>query len=227
MSNKPINVLVVDDHHVVRSGIKRILTDAVGIRVVGECSSGEDALQFIRNHQTDVVLMDIAMPGVGGFETTRRLLRVDADLKIVILTAYSADPLPSNLMKIGAAGYLTKSCTAEEMVQVIRNAYVGKRYMSPDIAQKLAMKVYSAKEESPLDLLSKRELQVLLMVSKGIKAVDISEQLCLSPKTVNSYRYRLFQKLGVKSDVELTHYAIRFGLIDVESSDFSLEPVAE
>lgn len=219
MANPVINLLIVDDHKMVRNGIKKLLAEQTGLRVVGEAASGEDAVKFVRSNNTDVVLMDIEMPpGYGGFEATRRMLRFNPDLKIIILTAHNNDPFPARFMKAGAAGYLTKNCGAEEMVQAIRSAYSGQRYMSPEIAQKLAISMYSGKKDSPIDRLSDRELQVMLMITKGQKVQEISEELCLSPKTINSYRYRLFEKLGAKTDVELTHLAIRLGLVDIDTS---------
>ena len=218
MANPVINILVVDDHKMVRNGIKKLLAEQTAMKVVGEAASGEEAVKFVRSNNTDVVLMDIEMPpGYGGFEATRRMLRFNPDLKIIILTAHNNDPFPARFMKAGAAGYLTKNCGSDEMIQAIRSAYSGQRYMSPEVAQKLAITVYSGKKESPVERLSDRELQVMMMITKGQRVVDISEQLNLSPKTINSYRYRLFDKLGVHGDVELTHMAIRYGMLDTDT----------
>lgn len=222
MANPVINVLIVDDHKMVRNGIKKLLAEQPGMRVVGEAATGEESVKFVRTQNTDVVLMDIEMPpGYGGFEATRRMLRFNPDLKIIILTAHNHDPFPARFMKAGAAGYLTKNCGADEMVQAIRSAFSGQRYMSPEIAQKLAITMYSGKTDSPIDRLSDRELQVMLMITKGQKVQDISEELCLSPKTINSYRYRLFEKLNAKTDVELTHLAIRLGLVEIDATVMS------
>ena len=211
-----INVLMVDDHDLVRIGIRRLLTDVKGIKVVGEAKSGEEAVRIVRDLQPHVVLMDVKMPGIGGLEATRKLLRTDPDIQVIAVTVYGDEPFPSRLLQAGAAGYITKGSSLEEMVQAIRTVYAGQRYISPEVAQQLALKHLSDQEASPFDTLSERELQVMIMITNGQKVQEISDKLCLSPKTVNSYRYRLFEKLNVNSDVELPHLAMRHGMIDTE-----------
>lgn len=209
-----IKVLIVDDHDLIRTGVKRLLADDQNIKVVGEANSGEAAITMARKTLPNVVLMDVRMPGIGGLEATRKLLRIDPDMKILVLTSCDEDPFPSRLLQAGAAGYLTKGCGVEEMIQAIKSVNAGQRYISPSIAQQLALKHLSDQETSPFETLSERELQVMMMITGGQKVQDIAEKLCLSPKTVNSYRYRLFEKLGISSDVELTHLAMRYGLLD-------------
>ena len=210
-----IKVLVVDDHHLVRTGIRKMLDEIPGIKVIGEARKGEDALNIARENRPDVVLMDIKMPeGIGGLEATRRLLRMDPDIKVLVVTVCNDDLFPSKLLQAGAAGYLTKDATMNEMVQAIRAVHSGQRYISPAVAQQLAFKHITDKEESPFSSLSERELQVMIMITHGCKPQEISEKLNLSPKTVNSYRYRIFEKLEVKNDVELTLLAVRHGLVD-------------
>lgn len=211
-----INVLLVDDHDLVRIGIRRLLADVKGIKVIGEAKSGEEALRIVRDLDPHVVLMDVKMPGIGGLEATRKLLRADPAIKVIAVTVYGDEPFPSRLLQAGAAGYITKGSSLEEMVQAIRNVYAGQRYISPEVAQQLALRHLSDQEASPFDILSERELQVMIMITNGQKVQEISDKLCLSPKTVNSYRYRLFEKLNVNSDVELTHLAMRHGMIDSE-----------
>lgn len=218
-----INVLLVDDHDLVRTGIRKILTEVSGIKVVAEAKTGEEAVQLGRKHNPQVVLMDVKMPGIGGFEATRKLLRMDPDIKVLVLTTCDNDLYPARLLQIGASGYITKGSSMEEMVQAIRAVHAGQRYISPEIASRLAFRHVSEKEESPFDSLSERELQVMWMITKGTKVQDIADKLCLSPKTVNSYRYRIFEKLGVKNDVELTLLAIRHGLIESEEAGVSEE----
>ncbi len=212
-----IKVLVVDDHDLVRSGIKRMLDDIQGIKVTGEARTGEDAVTSARKNRPDVVLMDVKMPGIGGLEATRKLLLLDPDIKVLIVTVCDDDLFPAKLLQAGAAGYLTKDATMDEMVRAIRAVNSGQRYISPAVAQQLAFKHITDKEESPFSSLSERELQVMIMITRGNKPQEISEKLNLSPKTVNSYRYRIFEKLGVKNDVELTLLAIRHGLVDSSS----------
>lgn len=209
-----IKVLLVDDHSLVRHGIKKLLEDVQGIKVVAEAETGEEALRVARQIKPHVVLMDVNMPGIGGLEATRKLSRTLPGLKILAVTAMEEDPFPSRLLQAGAAGFLTKGADAEEMVDAIKTVYTGKRYISPNIAQNMALKSLSDQDESPFDVLSERELQVSIMITTGQKVPEISEKLCLSTKTVNSYRYRIFEKLNINSDVELTHLAIRYGIID-------------
>ncbi|CAM3768582.1 Response regulator GacA [Pseudomonas reidholzensis] len=208
-----IRVLVVDDHDLVRTGITRMLADIDGLQVVGEADSGETALKLARELKPDVVLMDVKMPGIGGLEATRKLLRSHPDTKVVAVTVCEEDPFPTRLLQAGAAGYLTKGAALDEMVQAIRLAFAGQRYISPQIAQQLALKSFQP-QGSPFDALSEREIQIALMIVGCQKVQIISDKLCLSPKTVNTYRYRIFEKLSVTSDVELTLLAVRHGMVD-------------
>jgi len=208
---------LVDDHDLVRAGVKSLLNEVTDIQVIGEAANGEDAVKVAREKQPNIVLMDVRMPGIGGLEATRKLLRAVPEAKVIALTVCGEEPFPSKLLQAGAAGYLTKGSGIEEMVQAIRAVHLGKRYISPEVAQQLALKHLSDEKASPFDTLSDREMQVMLMITSGQKVQEISDKLCLSPKTVNSYRYRLFEKLTVHSDVELTHLAIRHGILDTKS----------
>lgn len=212
-----INVFLVDDHELVRTGIRRILEDIRGIKVVGEAQSGEAAVQWCRDNHPDVILMDMNMPGIGGLEATRKILRYNPDIKIVVLTIHTENPFPTKVMQAGAAGYLTKGAAPDEVLNAIRVVNAGQRYLSPEIAQQMALAQFSPDDENPFKNLSERELQIMLMITRGQKVTDISEQLSLSPKTVNSYRYRLFSKLDISGDVELTHLAIRHGMLDADT----------
>lgn len=207
-------VLVVDDHELVRTGISRMLDDVAGFDVIGEASSGEEAVQMARELEPDVVLMDVKMPGIGGLEATRKMLRRDDGIKVIAVTVCEEEPFPSRLMKAGAAGYLSKGADLEEMVRAIKVVSAGQRYISPQIAQAMALRPFNNGDTSPMDLLSERELQILMMIVNCHKVQAISDKLCLSPKTVNTYRYRIFDKLGISSDVEMTLLAMRWGLVD-------------
>ncbi len=208
-----IRVMLVDDHELVRIGIRRLLSDVPGIEVVAEASTGEEAIELVSKFKPNVVLMDVNMPGMGGLEATKRLKRIAPDSKVLVVTVYGDEPYPSLVLQAGAVGYMTKGASVDEMVQAIRSVSYGKRYISPEVAQQLALKHLSDESASPLDDLSEREMQVMIMITSGQEVSDIAEQLCLSPKTVNSYRYRIFEKLNIHNDVELTHLAIKYNLV--------------
>ncbi|MAA72050.1 MAG: two-component system response regulator UvrY [Bermanella sp.] len=213
-----IRVLVVDDHDLVRMGIVSLLTDGDKIQVIAQASSGEEAIELAKLHEPDVVLMDIRMPGMGGLEATRKLLRFNEDIKVIAVTACAEDPFASRLLQAGAAGYMTKGATADEMIMAVLKVKSGQRYISPEIAQRMALKPFDTQESAcPFDVLSDREMQISILIVNCIKVQEISDQLFLSPKTVNTYRYRIFEKLNITSDVELTRLAIRHGIIDTES----------
>jgi len=213
-----IKVLLVDDHELVRTGIRRLLDDFNDIEVIAEADSGEVAISLVREHQPQVVLMDVNMPGIGGLEATRKLIQIAPNTKVIVVTIHLDEPFPTRLLEAGASGYLTKGCAVSEIVDAIRQVSKGKRFIGSDVAQQLALTMLPGSDKSPFDALSQRELQVMLMVTQGQKIQEIADKLCLSPKTVSTYRYRLFEKLDVKSDVELTHLAMRHGMIDENNS---------
>ncbi|MFP9230838.1 UvrY/SirA/GacA family response regulator transcription factor [Pectobacterium cacticida] len=208
-----ISVFLVDDHELVRAGIRRILDDIKGLKVVGEACCGEDAIKWCRSNDANVVLMDMSMPGIGGLEATRKILHFTPHIKVIMLTIYTENPLPAKVMQAGAAGYVSKAATPQEVISAIRAVHAGKRYIASDIAQQMALSQLTPQTDTPLACLSERELQIMLMITKGQKVTEISDRLNLSPKTVNSYRYRMFSKLNINGDVELTHLAIKHGLL--------------
>jgi two-component system invasion response regulator UvrY len=214
-----IKLLLVDDHAVVRACIRRLLKDVDEFKVIGEAGSGEEAITLTRKLSPDVILMDISMPGIGGLEATLKLQRFNPDAKILIITAREDSFFTERLLQAGALGYLTKDTAINDIIRAIKAVHLGQCHIAPNIAMQLAVKQITKKGDSPFDELSKRELQVSLLVVKGIKGPAIAEQLCLSPKTVNSYRYRVFDKLGIKSDVELTHCAIQYGLLEENANE--------
>ncbi|HHH45402.1 MAG TPA: two-component system response regulator UvrY [Thiotrichales bacterium] len=211
-----VRLLLVDDHDLVRAGMRRLLADARDMEVVGECATGEEAIGLTRDLKPDVVLLDVSMPGMGGMETTRRILQVHPEARIIVVTVHVQEPWPSKMLEAGAAGYLTKSCAFDEIVNAIRTVMKGEIYLDPQVARTLALSRLPGQEGSPFERLSQREMEVLLMVTRGHSIQDISDTLCLSPKTISTYRYRLYDKLGVSNDVELTHLAVRHGLIDLD-----------
>ncbi|MDO4441733.1 MAG: response regulator [Moraxella sp.] len=211
-----IKVLVVDDHDLVRMGIARMLDDDVNIEVIAEADDGDTAVQLTRSHRPDVVLLDVNMPNMGGVEATRRIKQIDANIKVLAVSSLSAQPYPSMLLKAGVNGYITKGTPLDEMIRAIKKVYTGGKYFSHDVAEQLADTVLGEQAESPFDALSEREKQVAMMVVNCQSVQEIADQLFVSVKTVNTYRYRIFEKLGVNSDVKLTHLAIRYGLIDAK-----------
>ena len=209
-----INIMLVDDHDLVRTGLKRLINDEEGFRVICEAATGEEALQEVKNHEIDIVLMDINMPGIGGLEATRKLLQIKPGLKIIGVTMHDDEIFPQRLLKAGAVGYLTKGSDINEMIHAMREVMADRRYICPDIAQQIALTQMQEFRSSPFESLSERELQVMIMLMDGQKINAISNKLALSPKTVSTYRHRLYIKLGVNNDMELARLALQHGFID-------------
>ncbi len=208
-----IKVMIVDDHKLVRAGLKQVL-ESINIEVIAELKSGEEAIESVRQEVPDVVLMDIKMPHMDGLEATKRLLRIDPNLKIIVITVCEDNLFPSRLLQAGAYGYLTKDASVKDVNRAIKAVCAGQRYISTKIASQLAIKHLTDDNASPFDQLSERELQVVMLISRGQKVQAIADRLCLSPKTVNSYRYRVFEKLQINNDVELALLAVRHGVLD-------------
>ncbi|MCP4995056.1 MAG: UvrY/SirA/GacA family response regulator transcription factor [Gammaproteobacteria bacterium] len=209
-----IKVLIIDDHELVRTGFRHILGDDPDIEVVGEADSGEGAVKMVAELKPDLVLMDVNMPGIGGIEATRKIRRQSPHTQVIAVTVHTDAPFPEQLHDAGAKGYLTKGCPADELFEAIRTVASGKPFVSSEVSKKLTLARLSGVDtDSPFRVLSQREMQVLIMITQGQKTQEISDSLCLSPKTVSTYRHRLFEKLNVQSDVELTHLALRYDLI--------------
>lgn len=208
-----INILVVDDHDLVRMGIVRMLDDEPDLCVVGEADGGEKALALTKQLTPDVVLLDVNMPTINGIDVAKKLRQINDQIKILVVSSLSAEPYPSMLIKAGVNGYITKGTPLDEMVKAIKKVASGGRYFSHEVAEQLAGSLLS-ESESPFDVLSERERQVAMMVVNCQSIQEIADSLFVSAKTVNTYRYRIFEKLGVDSDVKLTHLAIRHKLIE-------------
>jgi two-component system invasion response regulator UvrY len=205
-----ITVLLVDDHELVRIGIETLLSTIADVRVVGVASCGEQALAMMDSLVPNVVLMDINMPGMGGAEACRRIVAQYPQTKIIALSAYNESLVPTHLLKLGAAGFISKSSPVEEMVRAIHTVMLGKRYLCADVATTLALETLEEPEQTPFAKLSKRETEVVNLILQGKSIQEMAHLLDLSDKTVNTYRYRLYDKLQVKNDVELTHLATQF-----------------
>jgi len=212
-------ILVVDDHDLVRMGIVRMLADVNGYQVVGDAKSGEEAVSKMRSLMPDVVLMDVKMPGMGGLEATKKLLSINPEVKIIAVTACDDNLYPTRLMQAGAVGYVTKGAEFNEITDAINKVICGQLYMSNSIAQQLALRNFAGNnsQASPFEKLSQRELQTAMLIANGQKVNDIAQAFSVSPKTVNSYRYRIFEKLNINSDVELTLLAVKHNFLDPEA----------
>lgn len=210
------DILIVDDHDLVRTGLRNILGANRGFEVVAEASTGEEAIRLTRKLEPDVVLMDVELPGLSGLETTERILKAQPEVKVIVLTAHSEPPLPARLLDSGASGYLTKACDAEELIRAVCKVAAGERYIGADISQQLAISLLPGTPQSPFQELTSRELEIALMLTQGMKPQSIAEVLNVSPKTVATYKYRIYDKVGVSSEVELLRQALRHGLVSAD-----------
>ncbi|TVR95768.1 MAG: response regulator [Wenzhouxiangellaceae bacterium] len=210
------SILIVEDHDLVRTGLKNILSAEPGFKIIGETSTGEEAIRLARDLEPDVILMDVELPGLSGLETTERILKVQSRVRVVVLTAHSEPPLPARLLDIGASGYLTKACSARELVNAVKAVARGERYIGSEIAQQLALSLLPGTPQSPFQELTARELEVALMLTQGMKPPSIAEVIKVSPKTVATHKYNIYEKVGVSSEVELLRLALRYGLVKPE-----------
>ncbi len=210
-----IKILLVDDHQLIRHGFKTMLEEnANDMEVVGEVGTGEAAIDFVRKNPPNVILMDIRMPGIGGMEATKKLSHFAPQSRILIVTANDLEPFPSMLMEVGASGFISKTASNAEMLEAIRAIAEGKQYVSPEIQKRINERMVDGKSTSPFDSLSDKELQVALMLVAGMKPKQIAAQLFVESKTILTYRYRIYEKLNINTDVELALLAARYGLID-------------
>ena len=209
-----VRVLIVDDHAIVREGLKRILADAPELRVAGEAASGTEAIRLVREGSWDVMLLDISLPGSNGLEVLRAVKEYAPKLPVLVLTMYPEDQYALRMLRAGAAGYLTKEGAPGQLVTAIRKVAGGGKYISPAVAEKLAWELERRKQPATHEDLSNREFEILRLIASGKTVSQIAQDLHLSVKTVSTYRMRLLTKLNMKSNAELTHYAIKGGLVD-------------
>lgn len=208
-----IRVYLVDDHELVRTGLRMMLQMQTDIEVVGEAGNGEQALTELRRIAADVVLCDLHLPGISGLEVTDRLLRSQASTRVLVVSAQEDGPLPKRVLAAGASGYLAKAAPAEELLRAIRETARGKRYISAAVAQQMAIESLSP-DQSPFDRLSVRELEVATLLVQGLRMSAIGQRLNLSAKTVATHKYNLCAKLNVADLASLTRLAIQHGLIE-------------
>lgn len=212
--NKMIKVLVVDDEHLFRHGIVRLLKDAPGVKVVGDIDNAETALRLISSLQPHVVLMDVNLPGIGGLEATRKIRYRHANVKVILLLPPVEQLFPSYLPRYGANGFLTRNCHQADLFAAIRAVQNGDPYVEDAVSRGITLSLLTQGKERLADKLSSREMQIMLMLARGRSSRDISENLRLSPKTINTYRCRIYKKLGVSSLVDLVLIAMNHGLIE-------------
>lgn len=213
MASRLIRVIIVDDHAVVRKGISQILEATEDIIVTDEASSGDELLAKIQNYKYDVVLLDISMPGKDGLITLREIKQNKPDLPVIIFTVYPEEQYAIRVLKAGAAGYINKQTEPQEIITAIRRVVEGKKYISPSLADILATNV-SSESKAPLhEILSDREFQVMCYIASGKTITTIANELGLSVNTISTYRIRILEKLKMKTNAELTHYAIKNGLV--------------
>ena len=212
-----IRVMLVDDHHLIRNGLKILIEDANNCFVVGDASSGEDAIAMARSEKPDIVLMDIDMPGIGGLGATQKILHMLPKTKVIMLTAYAHDILSARLLELGAYGYLMKTEGFKTILRAIRQVSKGKYFISPKIVSQISLAKVNNFGDSPLKLLSIKELLIVSMLAQGLTVEKIAKCLHLSKKTINTYRYSVFNKLSVKNNVEITLLAIKDGLSNLRT----------
>jgi two-component system invasion response regulator UvrY len=208
-----INVMLVDDHAVVRMGFKMLLETDADIKVVCEAESGEQAIQRYMEFKPHVVVMDITMPGIGGLEAIERILAKESAAKILVLSAHEDSVHPKRVLNAGAMGYLTKRSAAEEMIKAIRVVASGKKYLEAGVAQQMAIQQLSG-DQNPVDVLSPREFEVFMALAKGKTTNEIAETLFLSPRTVGTHLYNIKQKLNANNSAEIALIAMRSGLLE-------------
>ncbi|HYN21155.1 MAG TPA: response regulator transcription factor [Thermoanaerobaculia bacterium] len=206
-----IRVLIADDHIIVREGLKMVLSWA-GMEVIGEAETGHDAIELAKKTRPDVVLLDVSMPEGGGLETSKELKRLLPRTKVLMLTAHPEDHFAVRCLKEGADGYLTKMSPSEVVVAAIRKVHAGGKYVSPALAEKLAMSLQTGLGEAPHESLSHRELEVMRALASGKTATEMAGELHLSVKTVSTYRSRILEKMSMRSTAEIIRYALETGL---------------
>ncbi len=210
-----IKILLADDHNLVREGLRRIIEESEGIEVVAEAENGRDALQLIKEHKLDVAVIDLSMPGIDGLEVINILRETNPELPVIVLTMHEEEQYVVRAIEAGAMGYLTKRSAAEQLVSAIKKVHGGSRYLTPEAAELLALRLATGtRGQSPLDSLSTRELQVLRRLAMGRTNREIAESYCISIKTVDTYRLRILKKLNLRNNADLSRFALQNKLIE-------------
>ena len=208
-----IRVIVADDHPIFREGVRRILDRAPEVKVVAETDSGDNVIALVKEHQPDVLLLDISMPGPGHLAILRDVKEEALRVRVLMFSGFDEAEYGIPALRSGAAGYIMKSFTASELVEAVRRVHAGRRYVSPTLAEQLAAGLDKDSDLAPHLRLSTRELEVLTMMASGMSLKEIAAKLDINPKTVSSYRARILEKLGVKTNAEIVRYAIAHNLV--------------
>jgi len=207
-------ILIADDHTIVREGLKQIVAETSDMVVADEASTGHEVLNKALKNDYDVVVLDITMPGINGLDVLKQIKAQKPKLPILVLSVHPEEQYAVRVLRAGASGYLTKESAPDELITAIRKVSVGKKYVSPSLAEKLAFDLEIDHEKPLHETLSDREYQVMCMITSGRTVKDIAEELFLSEKTISTYRARILEKMKMKSNIELTHYAIKHGLVE-------------
>ena len=208
-----IRIAIVDDHALVRAGLRQFFNEHVDLRIVAECASGREVMDVVRQQAADVVVLDIAMPGQNGIEALVDIKAHAPDLAVLILSSYPEEHYATKLLSQGASGYLAKDCEPDEIIKAIRVVALGRRYISAGVAERLAAGLTQPCDKAAHELLSEREFQVFLRLAKGETISHLAKSMPLSVKTVSTYRTRLMEKMKLESNSDLTYYALKNGLI--------------
>ena len=209
-----INILIVDDHAIVREGLRRIIDDTSEINVVAEASTGQKALDLILENKYDLILMDISMPGENGLQILKEIKKYDSTLPVIILSMHAEEQYAIRAIKAGAAGYITKDSAAEQLVSAIIKVYSGRKFISQGVAELLVTDIYHVEEKKPHEYLSDREFEIFKLIIRGDSAKTIAKNLSISDKTVSTYRSRILKKMDMKNTANLIYYAIENNITD-------------
>jgi two-component system, NarL family, invasion response regulator UvrY len=208
-----IKVMIADDHAIVRSGLKQILADVDDIKVAGEAINGRDALEKVQSLECDVLVLDITMPGRSGLDILKDIKQLKPELPILILSMHAEEQFATRMLKAGARGYLNKESAPEELVKAIRKVHSGGKYISSAQAERMVSELTGDSQKAPHERLSDREYEILCAIASGKTATEIAKELSLSVKTVSTYRSRILEKMNLSTNAQLTHYAIKNGLV--------------